>query len=98
MSAPATWGAVLDNSARNRYELQVDGEVAFINYRRVGDVVTMTHAEVPVRFEGKGVGSALARGALDRVRASGERVVPACPFISVYIERHGEYRDLVVAP
>lgn len=87
--------AVTDNTARGRYELQVDGEVAFINYRRSGNVVTMTHAEVPARFEGKGVGSALARGALDLARAQSDRVVPACPFISVYIERHPEYRDLV---
>lgn len=95
MSAPQTHGPVQDNTARNRYELQVDGELAFINYRRTGNVVTMTHAEVPARFEGRGVGSALARGALDLVRAGGGRVVPACPFIAVYLERHPEYRDLL---
>jgi len=97
VSVAQVHGAVQDNRARNRYELQVDGDMAFINYRRAGDVVTMTHAEVPARFEGKGVGSALARGALDLVRAGGGRVVPACPFIAVYIERHPEYRELLMA-
>lgn len=95
MSAPQSHGAVQDNTVRNRFELQVDGDVAFINYRRAGNVVTMTHAEVPARFEGKGVGSALARGALDLVRAGGGRVVPACPFVAVYVQRHPEYSDLL---
>ena len=53
-----------------------------------------THAEVAPAFEGRGVGSALAAGALDRVWESGERVVALCPFIRAYVERHPEYEDL----
>ena len=55
-----------------------------------------THTEVFDAFEGKGVGSALARGALDAVRADGTRqVLPRCPFIRGWIERHPDYQDLV---
>ena len=46
--------------------------------------------------EGKGVGSALAKGALDAVRAGGLGVEPRCPFFASYIRRHKEYADLVV--
>ena len=53
------------------------------------------HTEIDPAFEGKGLGSALAKGALDAERALGEPVVPLCPFIRAYIDRHPEYADLV---
>ena len=46
-------------------------------------------------FEGQGVGSTLARSALDELRDRGVAVVPLCPFIAGWIERHDEYADLV---
>jgi predicted GNAT family acetyltransferase len=53
------------------------------------------HTEIDPAFEGKGLGSALAAGALDAERALGEPVVPLCPFIRSYIDRHPDYADLV---
>ena len=53
------------------------------------------HTEIDPAFEGKGLGSALARGALDAERTRGEPIVPLCPFIRQYIDRHPEYADLV---
>lgn len=88
---------VRDNHARRRYELDVAGGQAFIDYRRDGGVVTMLHAEVPEALQGRGVGSALVKGALDLAREQGERVIPACPFVAAYIRRHAEYRDLIAA-
>ena len=89
---------VRDNAEQNRYEVVVDGAVGgFVAYRRDGSTVTMTHTEVDSQHEGKGVGSALARGALDAVRAQGEQVVPRCSFIQHFIEKHREYVDVVPA-
>lgn len=89
---------VLDVPARSRYEVTVDGELAgFAEYREIEGARVFTHTEVFDAHEGKGVGSALARGALDEVRAGGRRLVALCPFIAAYLERHGEYDDLVDA-
>jgi predicted GNAT family acetyltransferase len=87
---------VVDNVALSRFELEVSGHVAFSKYRRENGVVTFIHTEVPDALAGKGVGSALAKGALDLVRASGEKAIPKCPFIRSFIEKHPEYQDLVV--
>lgn len=87
--------AVRDNHARRRYELDVPGGQAFIDYRRNAGVVTMVHAEVPADVQGGGFGSTLVRGALLLAQEQGERVVPSCPFVAAYIERHPEFRDLV---
>jgi uncharacterized protein len=88
---------IVDNPERHRYEARVDGQVAgFAAYRPRPDAVVFTHTEVDDAYEGKGVGSALAKGALDDVRARGLAVVPQCPFIAAYIKRHpDEYGDLV---
>ncbi len=87
--------SVSDNTSRQRFELDVDGHISFINYRRHGGVISMTHAEVPPALNGRGIGSALAKGALDLVRARKETVVPMCPFIAAYIKRHPEYQPLL---
>lgn len=87
--------SVQDNRDESRYQAEVDGALSILEYRRDGDTITFTHTDVPASLEGRGVGSTLARFALDRARTSGLRVVPQCPFVRAYIERHEEYRDLV---
>lgn len=90
--------SVRDNSERRRYELDVEGGLAFIDYLRDGDTVTMTHAEVPLALRGGGVGSELVRGALAVVRQRGDKVVPLCSFVEHYMRRHPEAHDLLAAP
>jgi uncharacterized protein len=87
--------SVRDNAARHRFELDADGHVAFSNYRRDGDTLTVLHTEVPAALNGRGIGSALARGLLDIARAQGLKVRPLCPFVSAYIAKHPEYADLL---
>ena len=87
---------VQDNAAASRFEIRVGDEIAgFAEYRLRGDRIVFTHTEIADAFEGHGLGSALAHGALDEARARGLRVVPRCPFIKKYIEEHEEYAELV---
>ncbi|MET1058923.1 MAG: GNAT family N-acetyltransferase [Nocardioides sp.] len=86
---------VRDNTDDKRFEAWIDGELCGIaEYRlRPGEIV-FTHTEV--LREGQGVGSELARQALDAVRAKGGlKVVPLCPFIKAWIDEHPDYQDLV---
>ena len=88
---------VTDNEAEKRYEARLDGELAgAAYYDSADDLIVFTHTEVDDAFEGHGVGSALARFALDDVRADGRRkVVARCPFIKGWIDRHPAYQDLL---
>ena len=81
----------------HRFVADLDGEEAVAEYWPDGRTVTFTHTEVPPAFEGRGVGSALARAALDHARAEGLEVVPQCPFILAWVKRHRDYHDLVQA-
>ncbi len=88
---------VRDNPAENRYEAWVDGRLAgFSEYEPHDTWLVFHHTKVEPEYEGKGVGSKLAQGALDDVRARGLKVTPTCPFISAWIRRHRDYRDMVV--
>ena len=87
---------ITDNPADSRFEAFVDDELAgFVTYKRQPGEITFVHTEVFSKWEGKGVGSAIARGVLDDARANALKVVPRCPFIKGYIDRHAEYQDLV---
>lgn len=86
---------VINNEAEHRFEISQDGLVAFSLYQIEGSLMVFTHTEVPEELEGKGVGSSLARAALDYAREHGFKVLPLCPFIRSYIERHPEYQSLV---
>ena len=88
---------VADNEAEKRFEARVDGELAAAAYYDTADdLIVFTHTEVDDAFEGHGVGSTLARAALDAVRADGRRkVVARCPFIKGWIDRHPAYQDLL---
>lgn len=86
---------VHDNSQRHRYELEVNGLMAQIQYRLHGNTITFIHTEVPNELEGRGVASHMAQVALDDARARGLKVVAQCPFVASYIRRHPEYQDLL---
>jgi predicted GNAT family acetyltransferase len=86
---------VQDNAAAQRFELAVEGQTAFVDYRRRDGVVTMLHAEVPSALSGRGLGSRLVGGALDLVRAQGETVVPRCSFVAWFIAQNPAYQDLL---
>ena len=69
----------------------------FAYYHPVGDNLDFTHTEIDDRFEGQGLGSTLIRAALEAARERGMGVLPHCPFVRSFIERHQEYLDLVPA-
>jgi hypothetical protein len=88
---------VTDATERSRFQAEVDGRTAVLDYRyeQDGRVLRLVHTKVPEELEGRGIGSALVRHALDSARDRGLEVWPECPFVGSYIRRHPEYLDLV---
>jgi predicted GNAT family acetyltransferase len=91
--------AIADNPAESRFEISVDGELAGLAAYRDGQAGrAFTHTEVAAEYEGMGLASQLIRYALDEARNAGRKVLPFCPFVRSFIERHRDYLDLVAQP
>ena len=87
---------MIDAAEQHRYEGRVDGELAAIaEYIRTAELVVFTHTEVLPGHEGRGISSDLVRQALDDVRSQQLKVLPLCPFVAGWMQRHSEgYGDL----
>jgi predicted GNAT family acetyltransferase len=84
------------NSELHRLELDVDGNIAFIEYKLDNDMLFLIHTEVPPALEGKGAGSAIVQKALQYAKDNNYKIVPFCPFVQSYLKRHKEWHDIVV--
>lgn len=86
---------VRNNPEAKRYETAVGEETAVLEYILAGSNIVLHHTEVPKSLEGQGIGSKLAKFALEDAKAREISVIPMCPFVASYIKRHPEYRILV---
>jgi predicted GNAT family acetyltransferase len=88
---------LFDNKDCQQYEFHVEGHTPRVEYIKTerGDVY-LTRTEVPFGLGGKGIGSNLVEKTLRNIRNQGLRVVPLCPFITVYINRHPEWKEFVM--
>ena len=87
--------AVRDSKAQSRFELDVEGAVAFANYRLTPSAMIITHTETPRALRGRGIASDLVQGALELIRSDGNKVIAGCGFVVDYLDKHREFADLV---
>lgn len=88
---------ISDATERDRFEAHIDGELAgsltyVIKYGRLA----LIHTGVLPAFEGRGVGAALVRFALDSARERGFKVIATCPYVQAYLDRHPQDDDIVI--
>ena len=88
---------VRDNRAANRFEAEIGGALAFAAYRLEDSRITLDHTVVPRQLEGRGIGSALIKSALQSARERELKVVPECSFVAAYMDRHPETQDLLAS-
>lgn len=85
---------VTDNTTRQRFELEIDGHVAFADYRREGNVLHLPHVEAPLALRGTGAAGKLMQGIMEIARNEGLRVHPICSYAASWIEKHKEFHSL----
>ncbi|WP_067566943.1 GNAT family N-acetyltransferase [Nocardia acidivorans] len=97
MSEQTVVATVVRNDAQHRYEVWYGNSLAgFTEYRERDGDTTFIHTEVDKAFGGKGLGSALARQSVEDVIARGRAIVPRCPFIKAWLDKHPDYDEHVV--
>jgi len=86
---------VVMNETTHRFEVTVEGETAFAEYRLEPGAIILPHTVVPEALGGRGIASALIKAGLGYARDHGLKVKPICPFVAGYISKHPEVQDLV---
>lgn len=83
------------NEAKSRFELDVDGHIAFIDYKETSSTIALIHTEAPSELEGTGAAAALVEKTLNYIKESGKKVSPYCPYVFAYIKKNPEWKSLV---
>jgi uncharacterized protein len=86
---------VRHNAAEHRFEAVVDGQLSVADYERQGNEIVFTHTYTPPALRGRGIAEQLVRAALEYARTEKLRVVPACSYVAVFIDRHAEFQPLL---
>jgi predicted GNAT family acetyltransferase len=89
--------SIYRNDSAHRFEVAFGKKIAKIDYARSNGRLNLLHTEVPKEYQGQGIGSDLAKAALEYARTEKLEVIPTCPFISSYIRRHPQYLDIVAS-
>ncbi|RYZ24967.1 MAG: N-acetyltransferase [Sphingobacteriales bacterium] len=95
MSAEIKDIPLTDNAENHAFEMNIDGDLAFIDYEDQGDAIALIHTEVPESLEGKGIGSVLVLKTLNHIEAQGKKIVVQCSFVRSFIKKHPEWERLV---
>ena len=86
---------VIDNKEARRFEAEVDGHWAIIEYSVLPNILSLNHVEVEKTLEGKGVATEMAEKVLLQIELRGLKVIPVCPFIKKYIQKHPEWKSII---
>jgi len=81
---------VTHNEAKGQFEIEMENQTAFLQYRRTPDHISLVHTEVPEALRGRGLGNQLVHAALDYAHFNQNKVVPVCPFVKAYLKKHPE--------
>ena len=96
MSNSSLFSKLVLNEEKKRFELEVESKIAFIEYILTNEnIMFLTHTEVPIELEGKGVGSAIVSKTLAYIKEKGYTLAPLCPFVAAYVKRHPDWKSIL---
>lgn len=88
---------ITDNEKLQRFEYIVNGQQAFIKYRRQGKNFLLEHTEVPAEIEGHGVAAEMVEKTFGWLERNSFTMSPYCAYISTFLKRNPEWRRIEAA-
>lgn len=86
---------IADNGSKKRYEANIEGNLAIVEYIVAPDKIFLTHTEVPKELEGKGIASTMVKKVLQEIEKRELKLAPLCPFVAMYLKKHPEWKKLL---
>lgn len=79
-----------------RFEIERNGQIAYLEYTLSGNILVLSHTEIPEKLRHQGLASALAETGLRYAREHNLQVDVVCPSAQQYVAKHPEYSDLIL--
>ena len=89
---------VIMNEATSQFEVKLDDDLAYIDYKWYNEMLILLYIFVPVAYRGKNISTVLIQHALEYAKSKGVKIKVFCPYIAKYIRMHPEYQDLLAQP
>jgi predicted GNAT family acetyltransferase len=86
---------LVKNETAHKFEMNVDGNTAIVEYKEFPGKIALIHTEVPPILEGKGVATAIIEKSLNYIEQNNLKLIPLCPMVVAYIKRHPEWKRIV---
>ena len=86
---------LIDNVNQNRFEFHIGDQVAVADYQINGTEISLPHVGVPKALEGQGIASELVLAVLKNIEGRELKLIPICPFVVSYVQRHPEWKKLL---
>ncbi|WP_027127473.1 GNAT family N-acetyltransferase [Gelidibacter mesophilus] len=86
---------LVKNEDKKRFEIEVDGHYAFIDYKAPGDKIALIHTETDPELKGKGAASAVVEKTLHYLDENSTLLLPFCQYVFAYIKKHPEWKRIV---
>lgn len=81
-----------DNAAEHRFEYNVEGQIAFADYRRDNKTLYIDYVEAPTALRGTGAAGKLMEHIMTMAKKEALDVVAICGYAASWISRHAENR------
>jgi uncharacterized protein len=86
---------LINNEKASRFEMTVDDEVSFIQYKKMSHAIALLHTEVPQAMEGRGIAAALVEKTFHYMEENHLKIISLCPYVSLYLKRHPAWNRIV---
>jgi predicted GNAT family acetyltransferase len=86
---------LINNEALHNFELTINGDRSFIDYKLKGDKIYLIHTEVPQEMEGMGVAAALVEKTFNYIEEHHLKLIPLCTYVAAFLKRHPEWKRIL---
>lgn len=83
------------NEDRQRFEIEINGHFAFINYKESQSKISLIHTEAEPDLAGTGAAAAVVEKTLQYIQKSEKKLLPYCPYVFAFIKKHPEWKSIV---
>ncbi len=86
---------IIHDKENMRFKLNINGEIAKVDYSIEGDKMHLIHSEVPYNLRGQGIGKVLVEKTFEKLTEEGYKAVAVCSYIKAVKNRSEHWKNII---